>query len=101
MAESTFSYRALVRDSLRLYGVAGTARRLARGFGEFLRDLLPSRRRLRYGDLDFDFDQKMDTTWSNVSVRTRFREIFSGRGYQATDPGIFAEMMGHVDADLR
>ena len=100
VADSNFSYRALLRDSVRLYGVAGTVRRLARGFSEFLRDLLPSRRRLRYGDLDFDFDEKMDTTWSNVSLRTRFREIFSERGYQATDPVIFAEMMGQVDADL-
>ena len=100
MAEPDFPYRSMLRDSVRLYGVAGTAWRLTRGFGEFLRDFLPSRRRLRYGDLEFDFDQRMDTTWSNVGARTRFREIFSGRGYQATDPIIFAEMMEEVDAEL-
>ena len=80
-----FRYRTLVRDSIRLHGLRGTVAGLARGFGEFLRDFLPSRRRLRFGDLDFDFEERVDTTWSNISVRTRFREIFAGRGYQPTD----------------
>lgn len=90
----------MLRDSIRLYGVLGTGRQLAGGFWEFLRDSLPGRRRLRYGDLDFDFEQRVDTTWSNVSAATRFREIFSGRGYQATDPVIFTEMMEHAGADF-
>ncbi len=55
---------------------------------------------MRYGDLDFDFDNRVDTTWSNVSFATRVREIFAGRGYQPTDPAIFREMMQHVSADL-
>ena len=102
MEESGFSYRGLLRESVRRDGVAGTIANLGCGLWDFLRDtLLPSRRRLRFGDLDFDFEQGMDTTWSNVRLGTRFREIFSGRGYQATDPVIFGEMMEGVDADLR
>lgn len=100
MPDQGFSYRALLRDSVRLYGTWGTVRRLAGGFRDFLRDFLPSRRRLRFGDLDFDFERQADTTWSNVPARTRFREIFSGRGYQATDPAIFAEMMASVPGEL-
>lgn len=91
----------MLRESVRLYGVIDTIGHLAAGFWEFLRDTLPARRRLRYGDLDFDFEQRVDTTWSNVGAVTRFREIFSGRGYQASDPGIFTEMMEHVAGDLR
>lgn len=100
MPDERFSYSALLRDSVRLYGSWGTVRRLTGGFWEFLRDSLPARRRLRFGDLDFDFERHTDTTWSNVPTRTRFREIFAGRGYQPTDPVIFCEMMEHVSGDL-
>jgi SAM-dependent methyltransferase len=55
---------------------------------------------LRFGDLDFDFEQRADTTWSNVPFSTRLKEVFAGRGYQPTDPSIFREMMGHITADL-
>ena len=97
---STFPYAALLRDSIRTYGVAGTLARLARGACEVVRDSFPARRRLRYGDLDYDWEHRVDTTWANVRLRTRVREIFAGRGYQPTDPGIFREMMAHVSADL-
>lgn len=95
-----FSYSSLLRDCVRVYGVAGTLGRFLRGAFELLRDSLPARKRLRYGDIDFDFDHRVDTTWSNVSFATRVREIFAGRGYQPTDPAIFREMMDQVAADL-
>jgi hypothetical protein len=101
MVERRFPYSALLRDSLRLYGVAETLARIGRGGFELLRDSLPSRRRLRYGDLDYDWDQGVDTTWSNVGFATRVKEVFAGRGYQPTDPVIFREMMEQVAADLR
>jgi SAM-dependent methyltransferase len=95
-----FPYGKLVRQSVRLHGVLGTMARMARGCFELVRDSMPARRRLRFGDLDFDFEQRADTTWSNVSFATRVREVFAGRGYQPTDPSIFREMMEHVTADL-
>jgi len=101
MGEPKFSYATWLRDSRRTYGLVGTLSGLARGTYELLRDSLPSRRRLRYGDLDYDCDHRVDTTWSNVSFATRVREVFVGRGYQPTDPFIFREMMEHVPADLR
>jgi predicted RNA methylase len=58
-----------------------------------LRDYTPARRRLRYGDLDFDWDNRVDTTWSNVRFRTRLREIFAGRPYQPTERDLFREML--------
>lgn len=100
MASPKFSYSAWWRDSLRTYGVLGALSGLARGTFDLLRDSLPSRKRQRFGDLDYDWEQRVDTTWSNVSFATRVREVFSGRGYQPTDPQIFREMMEHVSADL-
>lgn len=76
-------------------------KRLAVGTYELLRDSLPWRWRLRFGDLDFDWEQRVDTTWSNVGFATRVREVFAGRGYQPTDPYIFREMMAQVPVDLR
>jgi hypothetical protein len=101
MGEGQFSYAAWLRDSLRLNGWSGTLARLSRGGFELLRDSLPARKRLRFGDIDYDFDHRVDTTWSNVSFATRVREVFAGRGYQPTDPFIFREMMEQVRADLR
>src|SRR5690349_19597255 len=100
MGEGRFSYSKLLRQSVRLNGVVGTASQLARGGFELIRDSLPSRRRLRFGDLDFDFEQRADTTWSNVRFGTRLKEVFAGRGYQPTDPSIFREMMGTIMTDL-
>ncbi|MGC2709287.1 MAG: hypothetical protein WA252_09175, partial [Candidatus Sulfotelmatobacter sp.] len=38
------------------------ARRLATALWEFIRDSSPQRRRLRYGDAEFDWDHRVDTT---------------------------------------
>lgn len=96
-----FSYAAWLRDSRRTYGVLGTFARLTHGAFDLLRDSLPWHWRQRYGDLDYDWEQRVDTTWSNVRLRTRVRELLAGRGYQPTDPLIFREMMEQVSADLR
>ena len=101
MPSPTFSYTAWLRESLRRDGVFGTVGHFLRGTFELLRDSVPWRKRLRYGDIDFDCDQRMDTTWSNISFGTRVREVFVGRGYQPSDPFIFREMMEHVPAGLR
>lgn len=82
-----------VRDSLRHRGVAGTMRYYAREFRDMLVDLTPERRKSRYGDIDFDFDHNVDTTWATVSLRTRFREWLSGGQYQPTEPAVFHQMI--------
>jgi len=82
-----------VRDSLRYRGFLATIGIFSSRIFDYLRDLTPSRRQLRYGDLQFDFDHGVDTTWSNISRRTRLREIFSGEEYQPIDPDQFHEMI--------
>ena len=54
-----------------------------------VRDLSPSRRRSRYGDIDFDFEHDVDTTWATVTLRTRIREWLSGGQYQPSEPALF------------
>lgn len=58
-----------------------------------LRDLTPERRKSRYGDIDFDFEHGVDTTWATVSLRTRVREWLSGGQYQPSEPLLFREIV--------
>lgn len=88
---------AWFRDSFRYRGFWGTFRQIAVRAFEFVRDLTPSRRRLRYGDLQYDFDHGVNTTWSNLKISTRFREIFSGEEYQPVDPEQFHRIAGGLD----
>jgi len=59
----------------------------------FLRDSTPSRRRQRYGDIQFDFDHDVNTTAAAIGWRTRLRGLLGGSLYQPTDDSLFREMM--------
>lgn len=82
-----------LRDSLRHRGLGGSLRYYGREFVDMLRDLMPERRRSRYGDIDFDVDHGVDTTWATVSLRTRIREWLSGGQYQPSEPTLFCEII--------
>ena len=101
MVPPQFSYRAWLRDARRTYGLVGALRRIVGGGIGLVRDSLPWRWRQRFGDLDFDWEHRVDTTWSNVGLTTRVKEVFAGRGYQPSDPQIFREMMKQIPVDLR
>ena len=85
-----------LRDSFRHRGVAGSLRYYAREFVDLLRDLTPERRKSRYGDIDYDFEHGVDTTWATVSLRTRIREWLSGGQYQPSEPALFAEILASL-----
>jgi hypothetical protein len=85
-----------LRDSFRHRGIAGSLRYYARELGDLLRDLTPARRKSRYGDIDYDFEHGVDTTWATVSLRTRLREWLSGGQYQPSDPAVFGEMLASL-----
>jgi hypothetical protein len=82
-----------LRESLRVRGVLGALRYYITGTIELLQDLTPGRRRSRYGDIDYDFDHGVDTTWATVSFRTRVREMLSGGQYQPSEPELFHEIL--------
>ncbi len=60
---------------------------------EFARESTPASRRQRYGDIEFDWDHKVDTTGATVGWRDRFVGHFHS-AYQPTEASAFHEMMG-------
>ncbi len=74
-------------------GIAGALRYYGTATLDLFRDLSPRRRKSRYGDIGYDFDHGVDTTWATVGLRTRLRELLSGGQYQASEPDLFHEML--------
>jgi SAM-dependent methyltransferase len=85
--------RAWIREILRVRGLTAAVRYYAVSGFAVLRDLTPARRRSRFGDIDYDFDHGVDTTWATVSLRTRFREWLSGVQYQPSEPSLFHRIL--------
>lgn len=75
------------------YGLWRTTRETFAALGRALLELTPGRRRARYGDLDYDLEQLVDTTRANVSFRTQLMAALAGNPYFATDPWLFEQMM--------
>ena len=86
------------RDSLRARGLRGSIRYFAQQFAECLKDSLPERRRSRFGDIEYDCDHGVDTTWARLPLSVRLREIFSERLYQPTTEEEFGAMLRHLAA---
>ena len=59
---------------------------------EFVRDSTPSRLRSRFGDADYDWDYRVNTTSGAVGWRDRLLGIFNSP-YQPTEQALFQEMM--------
>lgn len=66
---------------------------------QFLRESLPDRRKQRYGDVDFDWDYRVDTTSATVGWRERFLGLLHSP-YQPSDPALFHEMMSKLQIDF-
>lgn len=91
-----------LRDSVRARGVVGSLKYLGSQFVECVKDSLPERRRSRFGDIDYDCDHAVDTTWARLPLSVRLREVFSERLYQPTVEEEFCSIMGHLaGVDLR
>jgi SAM-dependent methyltransferase len=88
------------KEGVASHGVFPTARSIVRNFWEFLRESTPAQRRQRYGDADYDWDYRVDTTSGTVSWRERLLGQFYS-GYQPTDPALFREMMGSLEIDFQ
>jgi hypothetical protein len=82
-----------IGDAIRHRGFVGAVRYYAAATVNFLRDLSPQRRRSRYGDIDYDFENGVDTSWATVSLRTRIHELASGAQYQASEPELFSKIL--------
>jgi hypothetical protein len=94
------AFRSWWRDRVREMGVAEAGFLLMSELWGFLRDSTPERRRQRYGDMEYDWEHRVDTTSGTVGWRERLPGIFLS-SYQPTDPALFAEMMASLSIDFR
>lgn len=73
-------------------GYFAATRRLVGVLWEFVRDSTPERLRQRYGDADYDWDYRVNTTSGAVGWRDRLLGMFHS-AYQPTEPAAFHEML--------
>jgi SAM-dependent methyltransferase len=83
------------KESCARDGLCPTLKRLASTLWEFARESTPSRRRQRYGDVEYDWDFRVDTTSATVGWRDRLLGHFHSL-YQPTEPALFHEMLASL-----
>jgi hypothetical protein len=97
---SSQSFRVGLVDSARNWwdevaareGPVRATSRLAVALWEFARESTPQRRKQRYGDAEFDWDHRVDTTSATVDWRNRLLGVFHSP-YQPTESALFHEML--------
>ncbi len=72
---------------------------LVQNLWSFVRDSTPERRRSRYGDMDYDWEHRVNTTGGSVGWRARLLGLFHSP-YQPTEPTVFHEMMASLPIDF-
>jgi hypothetical protein len=80
----------------------GTLTTLRAFFSEmwgFLRDCTPEQRRRRYGDVEYDWDHRVDTTSATVGWRDRLLGVFHSP-YQPTEPALFHQMLASLPINI-
>lgn len=102
-AGSFSSWRAFARhwrESVRYHGWWRSLRATAGAIWDALLEVLPSRRKARFGDLDYDWEHTVDTTRSNVGFGTQFLTGVTARPYFATEPWLFEQIMQALQIDF-
>lgn len=89
------------RENLPRLGLTRAAGMFLGEMWEFARDATPGRRKQRYGDMDFDWDYRVDTTSANVSRRADLLAVLSGHAYQPSEPALFHESIRGLLIDYR
>src|SRR5258708_17318499 len=85
----------LARDGFR-----STTRQLLMHLRDYARESMPDRRRQRYGDADYDWDYRVNTTSGGVGWRDRLLGEFLS-AYQPTEPALFHDMLRSLKIDFR
>jgi hypothetical protein len=89
--------RSWWREQARENGALSAASLLIRNLWAFARESTPKRRRRRYGDMEYDWEHRVNTTSGTVGWRARLLGLFHSP-YQPTDPALFREMMAGLTA---
>ena len=101
MQNSAPSLRAAFRewwaDRRAREGFISSFRTLVFELWGFLRESTPQSERQRYGDMEYDWDRRVNTTSAAVGWRNRLLGVFHSP-YQPTEPGLFREMMDRVQS---
>lgn len=84
------------RQAAAIEGKWRATRRLSGVLWEFACDSTPERLRARFGDADYDWDFRVNTTSGAVGWRDRLLGAFHSE-YQPTEPALFHEMMGALE----
>jgi len=64
-----------------------------------MRESTPERRRQRYGDMEYDWENRVNTTSGTVGWRVRLLGLFQS-AYQPTEPAVFREMMASLPIEF-
>lgn len=83
------------REQARENGAARTISLLLSNLWSFARDSTPERRRQRYGDMEYDWEHRVNTTSATVGWQARLLGLFHSP-YQPTDSALFHEMMASL-----
>jgi hypothetical protein len=78
-------------------GRLAATRRLLAAVWEFVRDSTAERRRQRYGDADYDWEHRVNTTSAAVGWHDRLLGVFHSP-YQPTESSLFHEMLDDLQA---
>jgi SAM-dependent methyltransferase len=73
-------------------GRFAATRQLLAALWEFVRDSTPERRRQRFGDAEYDWEHRVNTTSAAIGWRNRLLGLFHSP-YQPTEPGLFHQML--------
>ena len=102
--EAAFSSRRVFlrqwHESVRYFGWWRSLRELADSLWRALLELLPSRRKAAFGDLDYDWEHSTDTTRSNVGFGTQLLAGLTARPYFATEPWLFEQIMQAIPVNF-
>lgn len=88
------------REQVRETSAAGAASLLLRKLWDYMRESTPEHRRRRYGDMEYDWEHRVNTTSGSVGWQARLLGCFHSP-YQPTDPALFREMMAALPIDFR
>lgn len=80
------------KEAVRRGGRMSASRRLIASLWDFARDSTPERKRARYGDADYDWDHRVNTTSGGVAWRERWLGALHSP-YQPTEPALFHQMI--------
>jgi len=86
------AFRQWWNDVASQRGHLAAAREILFEMWQFARDSTPARSRQRYGDVDYDWDHRVNTTSAAVGWRDRLLGVFHS-AYQPTAPAAFQEML--------